>query len=157
MIPGPGRSAGEGIGYFLQYSWASLVAQLVKKVSSVISCSKCIRPLYRKEFLLGEKKSQSNSKEIASHTDPRAKSHEPRPGESKERRQFLSHRGWSGRKECFFLSLSLSGWEQTDPKVEDPFLTAWIISSEAVDLAQCLQNAPGSKQRVDLHTGSGQP
>ena len=30
MIPGSGRSAGEGIGYSLQYSWASLVAQLVK-------------------------------------------------------------------------------------------------------------------------------
>ena len=30
MIPGWGRSAGEGIGYLLQYSWASLVAQLVK-------------------------------------------------------------------------------------------------------------------------------
>ena len=30
MIPGSGRSAGEGIGYPLQYSWASLVAQLVK-------------------------------------------------------------------------------------------------------------------------------
>ena len=29
-IPGWGRSAGEGIGYPLQYSWASLVAQLVK-------------------------------------------------------------------------------------------------------------------------------
>ena len=29
-IPGSGRSAGEGIGYLLQYSWASLVAQLVK-------------------------------------------------------------------------------------------------------------------------------
>ena len=29
-IPGSGRSAGEGIGYSLQYSWASLVAQLVK-------------------------------------------------------------------------------------------------------------------------------
>ena len=28
--PGSGRSAGEGIGYPLQYSWASLVAQLVK-------------------------------------------------------------------------------------------------------------------------------
>ena len=31
MIPGPGRLAGEGIGNPLQYSWASLVAQLVKK------------------------------------------------------------------------------------------------------------------------------
>ena len=30
MIPGSGRSAGEGIGYPLQYSWASFVAQLVK-------------------------------------------------------------------------------------------------------------------------------
>ena len=29
-IPGLGRSAGEGIGYPLQYSWASLVAQVVK-------------------------------------------------------------------------------------------------------------------------------
>ena len=29
MIPGSERSAGEGIGYPLQYSWASLVAQLV--------------------------------------------------------------------------------------------------------------------------------
>ena len=29
-IPGSGRSAGEGIGYPLQYSWASLVAQLVR-------------------------------------------------------------------------------------------------------------------------------
>ena len=29
-IPGSGRSAGEEIGYPLQYSWASLVAQLVK-------------------------------------------------------------------------------------------------------------------------------
>ena len=30
MIPGWGRWAGEGIGYLLQYSWASLVAQLLK-------------------------------------------------------------------------------------------------------------------------------
>ena len=29
-IPGLGRSAGEVIGYPLQYSWASLMAQLVK-------------------------------------------------------------------------------------------------------------------------------
>ena len=32
LIPGSGRSAGEGIGYSLQYSWASLVAQLVKNL-----------------------------------------------------------------------------------------------------------------------------
>ena len=30
LIPGSGRSGGEGIGYPLQYSWVSLVAQLVK-------------------------------------------------------------------------------------------------------------------------------
>ena len=30
MFPGSGRSPGEGIGYPLQYSWASLVAQKVK-------------------------------------------------------------------------------------------------------------------------------
>ena len=29
-IPGTGKSIGEGIGYLLQYSWASLVAQLIK-------------------------------------------------------------------------------------------------------------------------------
>ena len=31
LIPGLGKSAGEGIGYPFQYSWASIVAQLVKK------------------------------------------------------------------------------------------------------------------------------
>ena len=30
LIPGLGRSAGEGIGYPLLYSWVSLVAHLVK-------------------------------------------------------------------------------------------------------------------------------
>ena len=35
MIPGPGRFAGEGIGYPLQYSWASLVAQLVKNLPAM--------------------------------------------------------------------------------------------------------------------------
>ena len=30
LIPGLGRSAGEGIGCPLQYCWASLVAELVK-------------------------------------------------------------------------------------------------------------------------------
>jgi len=34
-IPASGRSAGEGIGYPLQSSWASLVAQLVKNPSSM--------------------------------------------------------------------------------------------------------------------------
>ena len=30
FIPGSGRSPGGGIGYPLQYSWASVVAQMVK-------------------------------------------------------------------------------------------------------------------------------
>ena len=34
-IPGSGRSPGEGIGYLLQYSWTSLVAQLVKSLPAV--------------------------------------------------------------------------------------------------------------------------
>ena len=34
-IPGSGRSAGEGIGYQLQYSWASLVAQMVKNLPAM--------------------------------------------------------------------------------------------------------------------------
>ena len=35
LIPGSGKSAGEGIGYPLQYSWASLVAQLVKNLHAM--------------------------------------------------------------------------------------------------------------------------
>ena len=35
LIPGLGRSTEEGIGYPLQYSWASLVAQLVKNLPAM--------------------------------------------------------------------------------------------------------------------------
>ena len=35
LIPGAGRSPGEGIGYPLQYSWAFLVVQLVKNLPVV--------------------------------------------------------------------------------------------------------------------------
>ena len=35
LIPGSGRSSGEEIGYPLQYSWASLVAQLVKNLPAM--------------------------------------------------------------------------------------------------------------------------
>ena len=35
MIPGLGSSPGEGIGYPLQYSWAFLVAQMVKNTPAV--------------------------------------------------------------------------------------------------------------------------
>ena len=34
-IPGSGRSAGEGLAYPLQYSWASLVAQLLKNLPAM--------------------------------------------------------------------------------------------------------------------------
>ena len=35
LIPGLGRSTEEGIGYPLQYSWASLVVQLVKNLPAM--------------------------------------------------------------------------------------------------------------------------
>ena len=35
MIPGSGRFTREGIGYRLQYSWASLVAQVVKNLPAM--------------------------------------------------------------------------------------------------------------------------
>ena len=35
LIPGLGRTPGEGIGYPLQYSWASLVTQLVKNSAAM--------------------------------------------------------------------------------------------------------------------------
>ena len=36
MIPGSGRSPGEGIDYPLQYSWASLVGQTVKNLPAML-------------------------------------------------------------------------------------------------------------------------
>ena len=39
LIPGPGRSLGEGTGCPLQYPWASLVAQLVKKLKVKVAQS----------------------------------------------------------------------------------------------------------------------
>ena len=35
MIPGSGKSPGEGIGYPLPYSWASLMAQMVKNPPAI--------------------------------------------------------------------------------------------------------------------------
>ena len=35
LIPGSARSPGEGIGYPLQYSWASLVTQMVKNLPAM--------------------------------------------------------------------------------------------------------------------------
>ena len=42
-IPGSGRSTGEGIGHPFQYSWASLVAQLVKNPPAIQET--CVRSL----------------------------------------------------------------------------------------------------------------
>ena len=36
LIPGLGRSLGEGNGYPLQYSWASFEAQLVKNLPAML-------------------------------------------------------------------------------------------------------------------------
>ena len=35
LIPGSGRTLGEEIGYSLQYSWASFVAQLIKNLPAM--------------------------------------------------------------------------------------------------------------------------
>ena len=35
LVPGSGRFTREGIGYSLQYSWSSLLAQLVKNTSAM--------------------------------------------------------------------------------------------------------------------------
>ena len=56
-IPGSGRSAGEGIGYPLQYSWSSLVAQLVKNLPAVLET--WIRSLSQEDHL---------EKEMATHS-----------------------------------------------------------------------------------------
>ena len=48
-IPGFGRSPGEGISYSLQYSWASLVTQMVKNLPAIqetwLRCPGCEDPL----------------------------------------------------------------------------------------------------------------
>ena len=43
LIPESGRSAGEGMGYPLQYSWTSLVVQLVKNPPAMWET--CVRSL----------------------------------------------------------------------------------------------------------------
>ena len=48
LIPGSGRSTGEGIGYPSQYSWASLVAQLVNNPPAMWEI--CVRSLGWKQL-----------------------------------------------------------------------------------------------------------
>ena len=52
-IPGLGRSAREGTGYPLQYSWPSLVAQLVKNLPAM--CETWVRSLGWEDPLEKEK------------------------------------------------------------------------------------------------------
>ena len=60
-IPPSGRSAGEGIGYPLQYSWASLVAQTVKNPPAVRET--WVRSLGREDPL--EKRTATHSSILA--------------------------------------------------------------------------------------------
>ena len=57
LIPGSGRSPGEGIGYTLQYSWASLVAQIVKNLPAMQET--WVRSLGWEEFLEEQKATHS--------------------------------------------------------------------------------------------------
>ena len=57
-IPASGRSAGKGIGYPLQYSWTSLVAQLVKNLPAMSSIQSPCRALLR----LGEAETGESEK-----------------------------------------------------------------------------------------------
>ena len=68
LVPWLGKSPGEGIGYPLQYSWASLVAQIVKNLLAIqetrvpwvgkIPSRRAWQPILI--FLLGESHEQSN-------------------------------------------------------------------------------------------------
>ena len=58
MIPGLGRPTGEGIGYPLQYSWASLVAQLVTNPPAMLET--WVQSLGWKDPLENEKATRSN-------------------------------------------------------------------------------------------------
>ena len=49
MIPGSERSLEEGIGYALQYSWASVVAQMVKNPPAMLET--CIQSLVWEDLL----------------------------------------------------------------------------------------------------------
>ena len=57
LIPGLGKSLGEGIGYPLHYSWASLVAQMVKNL-----------PAMRETWVQSLSWEDALEKEMATHT-----------------------------------------------------------------------------------------
>ena len=60
-VPGVGRPTGEGIGYPLQYSWASLVAQLVSNPPA--KQEMCVRSLGQEDPL--EKEMTTHSSMLA--------------------------------------------------------------------------------------------
>ena len=62
MIPRSGRSPGEGIGYSLQCSWASLVAQTVKHLPAMWETQ--VQSLGREDLL--EKEMTTHSSILAS-------------------------------------------------------------------------------------------
>ena len=57
LIPGLGSSAGEGTGYPLQYSWASLVAQMIKHL-----------PVVKETWVLSLGQKDPLEKEMAIHS-----------------------------------------------------------------------------------------
>ena len=61
LIPGLGRSTGEGLGHTLQHSWASLVAQLVKNPPAM--CETWVQSLGWEDPL--EKRKATNSSILA--------------------------------------------------------------------------------------------
>ena len=58
LIPGSGRPTGKGIGYPLQYSWVSLVAQLIKNLPTMQET--WVRSLGREDPLEKEKATHSS-------------------------------------------------------------------------------------------------
>ena len=89
MIPGLGRSPGEGIGYPLQYSWASFVAQMVKK--SACNVVDVVRSLGWEDLL--EKGKATHSVFL--------------PGESHGQRSLRGYGPW-GRRESDTKTLSVA-------------------------------------------------
>ena len=81
MIPGLGRSAGEGIGYPFQYFWASLVAQLVKNLP--VMWEIWVQSLSGEDPLEEEKATDSSIL----------------PGKSHRQRSLLGYSPWGCRKE----------------------------------------------------------
>ena len=57
-IPGSERSSGEGIGYLLKYSWASLLAQVVKNPLAMQET--WVRSLGLEDHLVKEKATHSS-------------------------------------------------------------------------------------------------